>query len=95
MRLLAVTLAVLAVCLTAQAGYNTCVRLYIDFDPPNYVHSRGELEPYSTIRVFLCADCLGVNGQGDVGFSSISFRLAVSPEVSDTVEFTNYLSSST
>jgi len=66
-RLLALGLvAVLAV--GAHAGGNEGVRIYIDFDPPNYVHEAYPV-PYTLVDAYVCLDTLGD------GVSSVSFAL--------------------
>jgi hypothetical protein len=66
-RLLAVILAVALAC-AAHAGGNPDIRIYIDFDPPNYVH---EIQPelYTTIQAYVCVDNVGD------GVGSVSFRM--------------------
>ncbi len=61
--------AVVALACSAYAGGNPDVRIYFDFDPPNYVHSI-EPEIYSTVNAYVCVDQLGE------GVSSVAFRLA-------------------
>ena len=56
-RLLALGLAVF-VASSAYAGGNPGVRIYIDFDPPNYMHSISP-EPYTTVEAYVCLDNLG------------------------------------
>ena len=66
-RLLVLGLVVLLAC-TAYAGGNPDARIYLDFDPPNYVH---EFTPtiYTEFSVFVCLDQLGQ------GMTTVSFRL--------------------
>lgn len=92
MRLIIAALTVLAICPAAWAGDNPCLRLYIDFDPPNQVHAIGEVEPYTTYDAYLCADCLGVEGVSEGAFSAVSFMLSVSPGMSPPPSFTDFLS---
>ncbi len=66
-RLLAVGLTVALAC-SANAGGNPNVRVYIDFDPPNYVHETTP-EPYATVEAYVCMDHL------DSGMTTISFRV--------------------
>jgi hypothetical protein len=68
MRLLVAGVVVALVC-TAHAGGNPDVRIYFDFDPPNYVHEI-ELPPYTTVNAYVCLDNL------DDGFTAASFRLS-------------------
>jgi hypothetical protein len=60
---------VLALSVAAFGGGNPCVRAYIDFDPPNKVH---EIVPtaYTTIRAYVCFDCL------DLGLTVVVFMLS-------------------
>ena len=67
-RLLAVGFVLLVAC-AAQAGGNPNVRVYIDFDPPNYVHELPAPTPYTTIDAFVCLDHL------DEGVMMLSFRM--------------------
>ena len=92
MRLIAAASIALAICSAAWAGENPCLRLYIDFDPPNHVHAMGELEPYTMFEGYLCADCLGVEGVSEGGFSAISFMLSLSPGMLPGMGFTDFLS---
>ena len=66
-RLLALGLVAVMVS-SVSAGGNPDVRIYIDFDPPNYVHSI-EPEVYTAARAHVCLDQIGD------GVSSVSFRL--------------------
>lgn len=66
-RLLAAGL-VLALACNAQAGGNPDIRVYIDFDPPNYVHEI-EAEIYTVVEAHVCLDRIGD------GFTSISFAM--------------------
>ena len=66
-RLLVVGLVVVLAC-TAYAGGNPNVRMYIDFDPPNYVHELMPV-PYTVCSVYVCLDQL------DTGIICVSFRL--------------------
>ncbi len=66
--LVALTLAAVAV-----AGQNPDVRLYIDFDPPNYVHELRAPAVGDTIRLCVVADSLG-SDPGD-GLWGAAFRV--------------------
>jgi len=66
-RLLIVALLV-AFASSAYAGGNPDIRIYVDFDPPNYVHEATP-ELYTTIEAHICMDMIGE------GFSSVSFRM--------------------
>jgi hypothetical protein len=65
-RLLVVSLVVALAC-TAYAGGNPDVRIYFDFDPPNYVHEI-EPPPYTVVHAYVCVDNL------DDGFTAACFR---------------------
>ena len=66
-RLLALGLVLLA-CI-AHAGGNPDIRIYIDFDPPNYAHS-VQPEVYTSVEAYVCLDQIGE------GVSSIAFGLS-------------------
>jgi len=66
-RLLIPTL-VLLVGATAYAGGSPDIRIYIDFDPPNYAHSIT-LAPYQTFTAYVCLD------RAPGGIVCVSFRL--------------------
>ena len=53
---------------TAHAGSNPDVRIYIDFDPPNYVHGVAP-EPYEMFDAYVCMDQVGG------GVMTVSFRV--------------------
>ena len=65
-RLLALGLVLLAC--SAHAGGNPDIRIYIDFDPPNYVHEIMP-EQYTTFDAYVCLDQVGE------GVTCASFRL--------------------
>ena len=67
-RLLFTVLVVLVAC-GAHAGGNPDVRVYFDFDPPNYAHSI-EPEVYTAVNAYLCLDQIGE------GVTSVAFRLS-------------------
>ena len=52
----------------AAAGGNPDVRVYIDFDPPNYAHEMVPV-PYETFDAYVCMD----NVEG--GVTTVSFRV--------------------
>jgi len=52
----------------AHAGENPDARLYVDFDPPNYVHDIAPLQ-YSTVTAYVCLDHLGT------GVTVLCFRM--------------------
>ena len=66
-RLLMIGLVAVLSC-TAWAGGNPDVRIYIDFDPPNYVHEYTP-QPYETLNAYVCLDQL------DDGATAIAFRM--------------------
>jgi len=59
---------ILSLACGAQAGGNPDIRMYIDFDPPNYVH---EVQPelYTTFEAHVCIDRIGE------GVSVVSFAM--------------------
>ena len=65
---LAIVALVVAVACTGHAGGNPDVRIYIDFDPPNYVH---EIQPeiYTPFEAYVCLDNV-VDG-----ITCVSFRM--------------------
>lgn len=65
---LLVAAALVAVACSAYAGGNPDVRIYIDFDPPNYVHAI-EAQLYTTIEAYVCLDNVGE------GVTSVSFAM--------------------
>lgn len=79
---------VVALACGAWAGGNPDVRIYIDFDPPNYVH---EIQPelYSIPRAYVCLDRVGG------GVAAISFAmndpLATCPGVLAAATWTSYI----
>ncbi len=83
-RLLVTALVVFVAC-TAHAGGNPDARIYIDFDPPNYVHA-FQPELYTMVNAYVCLDQIGS------GMESIAFRLndlqADYPGMCGTLSFT-------
>jgi hypothetical protein len=63
-----IAVSILAAASAAWSGGNPDVRIYIDFDPPNYVHECTP-EPYQTFNAYVCLDQL------DSGMIAVSFRL--------------------
>ena len=59
---------VLAIASATLAGGNPDVRIYIDFDPPNYVHEVYP-EQYTNVEAYVCLDHVGE------GVTSVSFRM--------------------
>ena len=55
---------------TANAGGNPNARVYIDFDPPNYVHSIPAPEQFTMLEGYLCVDNL------EMGITTISFQFS-------------------
>jgi len=68
MRALLTVCLVLVVAVAAHAAGNPDARIYIDFDPPNYVHSILPPEE-SFVRAYVCIDQIGE------GITSVCFRL--------------------
>ena len=69
---LLVVVALVSLACSAHAGGNPDVRIYIDFDPPNYVHEI-EPAPYTTIDAYVCLDEIGE------GLTAVSFMLSYPP----------------
>jgi hypothetical protein len=84
---LLVIVALVALACSARAGGNPDVRIYIDFDPPNYVHET-EAELYTTIEAYVCMDSIGE------GVTSVSFAMNDPsedfPAVVAALSFTQY-----
>ncbi len=59
MKRMLIVLVALTLAAVAGAGQNPNVRLYIDFDPPNYVHQLRAPALGDTIRLYVVADSLG------------------------------------
>ena len=68
MRVLLTLWLVLAIAVAAHAGGNPDARIYIDFDPPNYIHEFTP-ELYTDFRAYVCLD----NAPG--GVTSVSFGI--------------------
>ena len=66
-RLLVAGLVIMLTC-TAHAGGNPDIRIYIDFDPPNYVHEIAP-EPYTSFDAYVCLD------QVDEGVTCVALGL--------------------
>jgi hypothetical protein len=60
---------------------------YVDFDPPNFAHS---VYP-ATYTAFDAYVMLDLTASAETGFTTISFRLDVTPGVSSPPSFTNLL----
>jgi hypothetical protein len=58
---LAIALATLAVAVAAAADMNPDIRIYLDVDPPYYVHEICP-EEGTEFRVYICLDTLGPDG---------------------------------
>jgi hypothetical protein len=88
MKRLTVVALVVFLASTAHAGGNPGVRIYIDFDPPNYMHSISP-EPYSEVEAYICLDDLGT------GMTSVSFAMtdiqAEYPGLCDSLSFARLL----
>ncbi len=87
-RVIAIAVSVL-VLVAGTAGANPIVGewLYIDFDPPNFVH-RADPPIYTAVDAYLMLD---LTYSGEPGFTAVSFRLDVTPGVSSPPVFTNLL----
>jgi len=68
MHRLLILLLVVFVSTTAYAGGNPGVRIYVDFDPPNYVHEIAPT-PYTTISAYVCLDHVSI------GVTGVCFRM--------------------
>ena len=66
-RLLVAGFVVLLAC-AAYAGGNPDVRIYFDFDPPNYTHEI-EADLYTTVDAYVCLDHVGE------GITVVSFAM--------------------
>jgi hypothetical protein len=86
-RLLVVALVGL-VASSAHAGGNPGVRIYIDFDPPNYMHSIVP-EPYSEVEAYICLDNLST-GMTSVSFAMTDLQVEY-PGLCDSLLFTRLL----
>ena len=71
-------------------GLNPHVRAYIDFSPPDYVHSVTS-EPYSVVDAYLVLDCFGHSEADDGGMTVICFAVDITPGTSLATSFTNLL----
>ena len=71
-------------------GLNPHVRAYIDFSPPDYVHSVTP-EPYSVVDAYLVLDCFGRSERDDVGMTVICLTLDITPGTSLSTSFANLL----
>jgi len=74
MKSLLVIALVLAVAVPAFAGDNPAVRLYVDFDPGNYVH-RADPAMYTAFDAYFMLDTF-------VGIAAVSFKVGVTPGMS-------------
>lgn len=86
-RLLVLGLVVLLAS-SAHAGGNPGVRIYIDFDPPNYMHSISP-QPYSTVEAYICLDNLGT-GMNNASFAMTDLEVEY-PGLCDPPTFTRLL----
>ena len=85
MRRTAIAGIILIAAVTAMGGENPDVRLYVDFDPPNYVHGI-EPELYTSYDAYICVDCLGTE-QSEGGIEEIYFRVDVTGSIYSLVSF--------
>jgi hypothetical protein len=74
-------------------GLNPDVRTYIDFDPPNYVHSASP-EPYTVVDAYLVLDCFSDLGPGNTGMRGMCFTIEITPGTSLSTSYTSLLPSS-
>lgn len=86
MRAVAIALVLLV---AGTAGANPIIGewMYIDFDPPNFVH-RVDPAIYTAVDAYVMLD---LTASAETGFSSVSFTLAVTPGMSSPPSFTNLL----
>jgi hypothetical protein len=75
-------LIVAALAVTALAGTNPDVRIYLDVDPPFGVHEIHP-NPGSTVDVYVCLDCLG-EGSGVRGTAFLLERTFVGFKLAQT-----------
>jgi hypothetical protein len=69
MRPIVIALAALAMAAPSLADQNPDIRIYLDADPPDYVHQICP-EPMTTFEVYVCLDCFGEEG----GLRGVIFR---------------------
>jgi hypothetical protein len=82
MRALLAALMIVACAVTAFAGTNPDVRIYLDVDPPFGVHEVHP-NPGTTFDVYVCLDCLGA-GSGTRGTAFLLERSFVGFKLSQT-----------
>jgi len=88
MRTFVALMLVAALAVPAMAGNNPCVRLYVDFDPGNYVHETTAV--YSNVVGYIMADCLNTQGL-DGGFTTVSFMLDIQGTIGGVPSFASLL----
>lgn len=74
----------------APQGLNPHVRAYIDFSPPDYVHSVMP-EAYDVVDAYVVLDCFGHSEDDDVGMTVICLTIDITPGMSLATSFTNLL----
>ena len=74
-------------------GLNPHVRAYIDFSPPDYVHSVAP-EPFTLVDAYLVLDCFSDLGPGSTGMRGICFTIDITPGTSLSTSYTSLLPSS-
>ncbi|MFH1688794.1 MAG: hypothetical protein ABIE42_00980 [Candidatus Eisenbacteria bacterium] len=89
MRAVAMALLVLLFAGAGAAYANPIVGewMYVDFDPPDFVHSVYP-DPYSTVDAYIMLD---LTMSGEPGFTAVSFRLSISPDTAIDPSFTSLL----
>ena len=87
MRVLLTVCVILLASFMATAGQNPSIRLYLSFDPVEYVPSI-EPAPYSMFSVYVCMDCLG-DGVSDGGVSQLYFRVDWDESISPIGSYTS------
>jgi len=76
MRTALVLIMVAAMAAPTLAGDSPEVRLYIDFDPPNYQYRFDTTVPYETVHAFLMSDCI------PGGSTGVSCEVSITPGLS-------------
>ena len=82
-RVVFAALAMLVVAVPVLAGQNPDIHIFVDFDPPNYVHRIDS--PVSPFDTYLCVDTFGPSGgmrQVSVIWQTNSFGMAFAADYS-------------
>lgn len=87
MRAVAIAVLVLLCAGTAVANPIIGEWIYVDYDPSNFVHSTYPA-PYSVVDAYIMMD---LTGSMETGFTTVSFKLFVSPDTAINPSFTNLL----